>query len=119
MHLPLGDHVGFDWRCSLTVNCVGHPPSEGTSHRLFLPVMLETKTMLLPSGDQAVPPIWRVMYSRSSERPSSPCSTLASGFAVICLGSVIACGGVIVCETASVLINTTITNRRMGFMMAV
>src|ERR1700722_16692977 len=72
--------------------------------------MFETKTTVLPSGDQPESPIWRVMYRRSRERLSSPCSTFASGFAVICLGSVIAFGGVRVCETASVLISTTIAN---------
>src|SRR6185437_8459020 len=66
--------------------------------------------MVFPSGDQAVSPTCRVMYRRCNERLSSPCSTSASGFAVICLGSVIDFGGTI-CEAATVLIQATITNR--------
>jgi len=52
---------GEDWRWSLTVSCTGHPPSAGTSHKLFRPLMFETKAMLLPSGDHVGRPTCRVM----------------------------------------------------------
>ena len=34
-----GDQAGAVCRWSLTVNCTGHPPSDGTSHRLFRQLM--------------------------------------------------------------------------------
>src|SRR5579884_190826 len=84
---PFGDHAGCAWRCSLTVSCTGHPPSAGTTHKLFRPVMFETKTICFPSGDHEVSPMARVMYSFSIESfPTSALETL-----LICCGSVMTC----------------------------
>ncbi len=76
--------------------------------------MLVTKAIVFPSGDQAVPPTTRVMYSFSISKLRSTC---ASGLLVICLGSVMAGGTgrdvVWDCDWASVtvLIRMTIAKR--------
>src|SRR5512138_28443 len=92
------------------VNCTGHPPSAGTSHRLLRPVMLVIKAICLPSGDHAVPPTIRVMYSFSIDKFFS---TAAFDFDVICLGSVMACGAGRVSENDNVLMRITITGMSM------
>src|SRR5215469_16347321 len=90
------------------VSCVGHPLSAETSQRLFRPLMFEMKAIVLPSGDQVVPPIARVIYSFSMVRFFSTC---ASGLLEICFGSVTACGVGRVWERTPLAIHTTITNR--------
>src|SRR5581483_4653699 len=70
--------------------------------------MFETNAMVLPSGDQAVPAIARVMKSFSIDRSRS---TLALGLLEICLGSVMACGAGRVCVRAIVLIIATVDIR--------
>ncbi len=71
------------------VNCIGHPPSAETSHRLLRPLIFETKTTDFPSGDQSARPTCRVMKSFSIERFFS---TVPFGLLKICLGSVTARG---------------------------
>lgn len=77
--------------------------------------MLLVKAIVFPSGDQAVPPIARVIYSFSIERLFS---TWAFGLLEICLGSVTACGAGKACANVRVLIEINITNR-ISFSMGV
>src|SRR5271154_6021907 len=47
------------------VNCVGQPPFAGTVQILLRPLILVTNAICLPSGDQVLPPMARVVYSLS------------------------------------------------------
>src|SRR3954468_17393558 len=95
------------------VNCVGQPPSAGTSQRLLRPLMFEMKATVLPSGDQVLPPMPRVMYSFSMVRFFSTC---AFGLLEICFGSVMAWGAGSTCDRTVVTILTTITKSRKARM---
>src|SRR5271166_3943841 len=94
------------------VNCVGHPPDEGTSHRLLRPLMFETNATCLPSGDHVEPPIARVMYSFSIEKACMSATVLLSSL----VGSVTA-GGVVTgcCASAVIVRRKRITKRGFKF----
>src|SRR5271157_3231081 len=92
------------------VNCVGHPPLAGTSHRLLRPLMLEMNAICLPSGDHVVPPTRRVMYSFSIEKFCKSGTVLLCSFA----GPVIAAGDVIVGWAKALrLITMTIADKKV------
>ncbi len=92
------------------VNCIGHPPVAGTSHRLLRPLRLETNAICLPSGDHVVPPTRRVMYSFSMEKVCKSDTVLLCSF----VGSVIAAGGVRVNWASAVrLIRMTIADKKV------
>src|SRR4051812_41380317 len=54
--------MGSICRCSLTVSCLGQPPVAGTIHTFARPLIFVITATLLPSGDQELPPICRVVY---------------------------------------------------------
>src|SRR3954452_765533 len=91
------------------VSWTGHPPVEGTVQRLFRPLMLETKTICLPSGDQSDEPMARVMYSFSMEKTLG--SKVAMFFDSSFLGSVTAGGGVSVWARSVELMSKKITEK--------
>src|SRR5438270_13637084 len=88
------------------VSCAGHPPSEGATQILFLPEMLVTKAIDLPSRAHVLPPMNRVLYSFSID---CGCTSRVRTLLSICFGPVIACGTEPDCAESADESNTTST----------